>query len=193
MLGVGVLSPERLRCDTGKVTPHRKRLCILHAEHSRRAPPQKKTGRFRHVLGWCLCQDTPYDTIILTTISFCAYNNNYNLWIFLTFYIWTPESYCISTKACFEFLVFLILLLFFHEFCMLYIAWLCLFHPCNLSLLIFFLITNYPIRFVFCQVINYNWVMTIKSEKKLASDQLEINQYYLKIRNKWQDIYSNLI
>ena len=43
-VGVGVLSLERVSCDTGKVRPHRKRLCILHAEHPRRAPPQKKDG-----------------------------------------------------------------------------------------------------------------------------------------------------
>ena len=41
-VGVGVLSLERVSCDTGKVRPHRKRLCILHAEHPRRAPPQRK-------------------------------------------------------------------------------------------------------------------------------------------------------
>ena len=37
----GGLSLERVRCDTWTVTPHRKRQSILHAEHPRRAPPEK--------------------------------------------------------------------------------------------------------------------------------------------------------
>ena len=42
--GFGVLYLERVRCETGTVTPHQKRLCILHAEHPRRAPPPPKDG-----------------------------------------------------------------------------------------------------------------------------------------------------
>ena len=38
-VGVGVLSLERVRCDTGTVITHGKRQSILYAEHPQRAPP----------------------------------------------------------------------------------------------------------------------------------------------------------
>ena len=56
-VGVGGLSFERVRCDTGTVTPDGKLQSILHVEHPQRAPPQKKTVRSRYVLELCLCQD----------------------------------------------------------------------------------------------------------------------------------------
>ena len=43
-VGVGVLSLERVHCDTGTVTPYPKQFYILHTEHPRRAPPQGKYG-----------------------------------------------------------------------------------------------------------------------------------------------------
>ena len=43
-VGVGVLSLECVRRDTGTVTNHRKKLSLLHAEHPRRAPPPQKDG-----------------------------------------------------------------------------------------------------------------------------------------------------
>ena len=77
-----------------------------------------KTVRFHYVLGWCLCKDKPHGTIILTTISFCAYNDNYKLWIFLSFYIWTPTKLSYKhrsmfwTFGCFD----IVTIIFFHEF-----------------------------------------------------------------------------
>ena len=41
-VGVGVLSLERVHYYTGTATPHGKRQSILHAEHPRCVPPQKK-------------------------------------------------------------------------------------------------------------------------------------------------------
>ena len=42
--GVEMFSLKHVCCDTGTITPHRKWLCILHAEHPQRAPPPKKYG-----------------------------------------------------------------------------------------------------------------------------------------------------
>ena len=54
-VGVRVLSLERVHCNTGTVTPHRKRQIILHAEHTRRAPtPQNRR------LGTGMCWDDAY-------------------------------------------------------------------------------------------------------------------------------------
>ena len=41
----GGLSPERVRCNTGTVTPHGKWQSILHAEHPWRVPPPKIAPR----------------------------------------------------------------------------------------------------------------------------------------------------
>ena len=102
-----------VRCDKGTVKHHRRRFCILHAEHPWRALLQIKTVRSRYVLVWCLCQYKPYGTIFLTTISFYSYKDNYKLWSFYHFIFEHRQSYCISTEACFEFLVVLILLQLF--------------------------------------------------------------------------------
>ena len=158
-VGVRVLSLESVCCNKGIATTHQKRLFILHAEHPRRAPTQKNTVRSWYVLGWCLCQYKMYGTIILTTISFRAYKDNYELWSFYHFIFEYWQSYCIITKASFELLVVLIFLQwsFFIHFV------LCSWHPCNLTLLLFFFITNYPI-IIFFQVINYICIKTIESE-----------------------------
>ena len=85
-----------------------------------------KTVRSRYVLGWCLCQDKSHGTISLTTISFRAYNDNYKLWSFYHFIFEHRQSYCISTEACFEFLVVLIFLqlsFFMHFICYIMYDW----------------------------------------------------------------------
>ena len=43
-VGVRVLYLERVCCDTGTVTPHQNRLCILYADHHWHAPPAPKDG-----------------------------------------------------------------------------------------------------------------------------------------------------
>ena len=75
-MGVVVLSLECVLCDTGTATPCQRRLCILHAERPRLRRCQKKTVSSLYVLGWCICQDKPYITIIVTTISFRAKKDN---------------------------------------------------------------------------------------------------------------------
>ena len=50
-VGVGVLSLERVLCNTETVTPHGKLQIILHTEHPRCAPPPKKMIRYLYVLG----------------------------------------------------------------------------------------------------------------------------------------------
>ena len=75
-VGVGGVSLERIRCDTGTVTPHRKhKIYYMRNIPDARRPP-KNTVRSWYVLGWCLYQDKPYGTIILTEILFRAYNDN---------------------------------------------------------------------------------------------------------------------
>ena len=146
-VGAVVLSIERVLCDTGTVPPQRRRLCILYAEHTRVRRPPKKTIRSRYVLWWFLCQDKPYGTIILTTISFRAYKDNYKLWIFLSFYIWTLTKLLYNHRSmfwifgCFD----IVTILFFHVFRLLYHVWLCSCRPCDVTLHLFLFITNYPI------------------------------------------------
>ena len=125
-----------------------------------------KIVRFQHVLEWCLCEDKPYGTISLITISFFAYNENYKLWSFYHFIFEHRQSHCISTEACLGFLVaFILLLLYFfvHFLCYIMYDWVYV-TIANLTLLLFLFITNYPIRKNICQVINYNRIRTIKRE-----------------------------
>ena len=42
--GAVVLFFKCVCCNTETVTPHQRRLCILHAEHSQLVPPQKQDG-----------------------------------------------------------------------------------------------------------------------------------------------------
>ena len=126
-------------------------------------PPKKNVGS-QYVLVWCLCQDKPYGAIILTTISFCSYNYNHKLWIFLSFYIWTPTKLLYKhwsmflILGCFD----IVTTILFCEKIMLYHVWLCSYHPCDINLLLFFFITNYSIRNNICKVIHYNWIKTIE-------------------------------
>ena len=87
-----------------------------------------------YALGWCICQDKPYGTIILTTISFRAYNENYQLlWIFISFYILTLTKLLSKHRSMFwNFGCFgIVKIIFFREFCMLYHLWL---SSCHLRL-----------------------------------------------------------
>ena len=72
--------------------------------------PKINMVRSWYLLGWCLCQDKPYGTIILITISLCAYKDNYKLWSFYHFIFEHQQIYCIITEARFEFSVVFILL-----------------------------------------------------------------------------------
>ena len=129
---------------------------------------QKKTVRSRYVLGRCLCQDKPYGTIIFTMISFRAYNNNFKLLSFLSFYIWTLTKLLYKHQSmfwifgCFD----IVIIISYRAFCVLHHIWLCSCHLCNLTLLLLFFVTNYPIRKNICQMVNYNWIMTIEREQK---------------------------
>ena len=118
-----------------------------------------ETVRSRYVFGLSLCQDKPYGTIILTMISFRTYNDNYNLWSFLSLYILTPTKLLYKHRSMFLFFgyFYIVTIIFFHEFCMLYHVWLCSCHPCNITLIIFFLSLTIQLYFCCCQVINYNW------------------------------------
>ena len=104
-----------------------------------------------YALVWCIYQDKPYGAIIFTTISFRAYNDNYQLWSFILFYIWTLTKLLSKHQSmfwhfgCFD----IVTIIFFHTFCMLYHVWLCSWHLCNITLLIFFFVNNYPIRIFF--------------------------------------------
>ena len=144
--------------------------------------PKKNTVRSLYVLGWCLCQDTPYGTIIFTTISFCAYKDNYKLWHFLSFYIWTPTEILYKHQSMFwNFGSFdIVTIILFHDFCMLYHVWLCSFHPCDLTLLFSFL--SLPILL---EKKNFKWSIITKSRllklnQHFSSRQFVINQFYKK-------------
>ena len=156
--------------------------------------PKIKMVRYWYVLGWCLCQDKPYGTIILITISFLIYKGNNKLWSFYHFIFGHQQSFCISTEARFEFSVVLYCYNdLFHEFCMLYYVWLCSWHPCDLTLFLFLFVTNYPIRsdkkFKWSII---TWLRLSKVKQHLTSHQFAINQVYQKRRKIWQDINSNL-
>ena len=135
--------------------------------------PKENTVSSWYVLGWCLCQDKPYGTIILTNVLFCAYKDSYKLWSFLSFYIWTLKKLLYKHRSmfwifgCFD----IVTIILFHKFCMSYHVWLCSCRPFNLTLILFLFITNYPIR-----------------KKHLSRDQLNLNKYYQKWTNIWQVI-----
>ena len=76
----------------------------------------------------------------------------------------------------------------FHAFCMLYHVWLCSYHPCDLTLILFFFITNYPFRKKMCQVINYNQMTTIEREQTFGKSSIRNQSSLSKIRNIWQDL-----
>ena len=86
--GWGVVSWTRKLQHGDSNTPRKTTNYITCGTSLTRGAP-KKMVRSWYVLGWFLCQDKPYGTIILTTISFREYNNNYKLWSYLSFYIWT--------------------------------------------------------------------------------------------------------
>ena len=172
-MGVVLLSHEHIQCDRGKVTPHRRRLCILNAEHVQRAPAPKNTVRSQNMLGWCLFQDKPYGTIILRTIYFCAYKDNYKLWSFLSIYIWTPTKILYKHRSMFWIFGYfdIVTIIFFREFSMLYNVWLCSCHPWNIAILFYSLSLNIQL-YLFCQVINYKWIKTIKSEPTFGKSSI---------------------
>ena len=150
LLGGGgwVLSPERVRCNTGTVTPHRRRLCVLNAEHPQCSLPPKKDG-------W-----VPVCVGIMPMLRWTAWHYNFDNDIisfiqgqlkvveFLSFYIWTMTNP--SYKHGSMFWIFggfgIVTIIFFHAFCMSYHIWLCSCRPCDITLLFFFFINNYPIR-----------------------------------------------
>ena len=135
--------------------------------------PPKKTIRSRYVLGWCLCQNKQYGTIILTTISFCLYKNNYKWWSFYHFIFEHRQSYCISTESCLEFLVVFILLQLSFS-CILYVisCMIVFMSPLRSNSTFLFFITNYPTIICFCQVINYNFIKTTKSEPTFGKSSI---------------------
>ena len=116
-------------------TPLKATFYITCGTSSTCAAPQKKTVMSQYVFGWCLCQDKLYGTIILTTISFRAYRDNYKLWIFLSFNIWTQTKMLYKHQR--MFMIFgsfdIVTIIFFCAFCMLYHVWLCSCHPCNIT------------------------------------------------------------
>ena len=61
----------------------------------------------------------------------------------------------------------------------------------DLTLLIFFFITKYPIRKNVCHGIIYHWINTIKIDKRLESYQFANNQDYQKRKNICKVINSN--
>ena len=158
-----------------------------------RCPPPK-TVIYRYVLGLCLCQDKPYGTIILTTISFSAYKDNWKLWSFYYFIFEHRQSYCISTEACFEFVgcFDIITITFLHAFVMLYNVSLSSCHPCDLTLLLFLLINNYPTRKTFFKWSIITELILSKMNQHFSGHQFAINKLYQIRRNIWQDIISNL-
>ena len=98
-----------------------------------------KTVRSRFVFRLCLCQDKPYGTIILTTISFCAYNNNYKLWNSLPFNIWIATNLLYKHQSMFWIFCcfYIVTITSFCAFCMLYNVWLGSCHPFYRTLLFF--------------------------------------------------------
>ena len=104
----------------GDSNTHQIRLCILHVEHPRLAPPKKKTVMSRYVFGWCLCQN------------------------YLSFYIWTPTKLLYKQRSMFWiFSSFdIVTIIFCHAFQMLYHVWFCSCHPCKLTIIFFFITNN---------------------------------------------------
>ena len=153
-----------------------------------------KTVSYRYMLGWCLCEDK--------TIWQHNFDNNIILRIqqklqvveFLSFYIWTPTKLLYKHQS--MFLIFgcfdIVTIILFHEFVLLYNVWLSSCHPCDLTLLIFFFISNYPIRKTFFKLSIITESILSKVNQHLASHQFVINQVYQKRRKFWQDINSNL-
>ena len=78
-VGVGGVSLEGIRCDTGTVTPHRKQQIYYMRNIPDACRPPKNTVRSWYVLVWSLYRDKPYGAIISTTIKFRAYNDNNKL------------------------------------------------------------------------------------------------------------------
>ena len=62
----------------------------------------------------------------------------------------------------------------------------------DLTLLLFFFTTNYPIRKDISQVINYKLIKTIESEPTFGKSSISNQSSLFKIRNIWQDINYNL-
>ena len=133
-----------------------------------------KTISYQYVLGWWLYQDKPYGIIILTTKALSAYNNNYKLWSLLSSYIWTLTKILYKQQimfwifGCFD----IVTIIFLHEFCMLYNVWLSSCHPCDLTILLFFSITSYPIRKNICQVINLQLNQDYKREQNFGKSSI---------------------
>ena len=143
--------------------------------------PQKKTVRSRYVLGWIIVKINrmaprfwqQYNFAHTRTITSCKV---------LSFYIEHGQSYCISTKAWFEFVRFkIVTIISFHAFCMLYHVCLCSCHPCDITLLIFFFIINYIIRKkLFLKWSIKTWSIPSKVNQHLESHQISIKQVYKK-------------
>ena len=170
-------------------------------------------------LGWFLCQNQSYSTIILKKILFCAYNDNYQLWSFISLFIRTLTK-LLSKQRSIYFEIFVFLYCYIHRFLcvfMLYNVWLSLCHPSVVSyttlppplvrkiyppntpdsdviwnsvfgdhiltLLVWWFMIPFEILcwgiklyfvssssltiqlYIFFQVINYNWIKTIKREQ----------------------------
>ena len=141
-----------------------------------------------YLLGWCLCQDKPYGNIILTTITFHAYNDNYKLWGFISLYIWSPKKISYRHHSMFNFFgcFDIVIILYFREFCMLYNVWLSLWHNCDITIILFSFITNYPIRFFIIKCSIKTESRISKEKEHFTSYQFAINQAYKKETNqKW--------
>ena len=119
-------------------------------------------------LGPCMCLDDVYEknlSFYIWTLTKLLYKQGSMFWIFGGFDI--------------------LKIIFCHEFHMLYHIWLCSVHPCDITLLFFFSITNNPIRKNIFQVIKYNWIETIKSEPTFGNSSIR-NQSSLS--NKKEDL-----
>ena len=103
---------------------------------------QTSRNRSIYVFGWCLWQE--YLSFYILTPTKLLYKLQRMSWIYGGFDIVT--------------------IIFCHALCMLYHVWLCSCHPCDLSLIFFSLLL--PIQFEnnIRQVINYNFIKTIKGE-----------------------------
>ena len=127
---------------------------------------------------WKPCINRESKSLELTIKLYSCHDINMSFLVFVTppsiYHIWTPTK--LLYKHQIMFWIFgsfdIVTMIFFHEFCMLYHVWLCSCHPCNLILFFFFFIANYPIRICFGQVINYNWIKTIKSEPTFGKSSI---------------------